>query len=383
MIRRTLVVLAAAVALLVAAGTASAAGGWTTVSVPNPSSAGTSQFGGISCPTSTFCMAVGVATAGTTNKAIAETYNGKTWSVSHPPTIGKKTQLSAVDCPTATFCTAVGYGAAGPVAERWNGKSWRVEAPVGVRYGGGFAGVSCPTTTSCVAVGDAFVNQQEMGAVVLAERWQGPSRGWSVTSTPSLAPYEGASLSSVSCTSTTHCVAAGGKIRFLDGEGQYNLVETWSGTKWSVTAVPSPAGVSYLDAITCRSTTWCIAVGKTGSGSGKPATLTGEAGKWEARAVSVPKTSGGTFSSVACRSTTSCIAAGFAWPPIGTATDPLVEHWNGASWSGRAVSAPASQGTQLQGVSCASTSSCYAAGYYEPTTGGDNEKVLVEHGPAS
>ena len=76
---------------------------------------------------------------------------------------------------------------------------------------------------------------------------------------------------------------------------------------------------------------------------------------------------------VSCPSTTSCYA-------VGSYTDfpkQLVERWNGSTWS--IVTTPSPPGTtnsSLSGVSCPSTTSCYAVGYY---FGSSTNTILVEH----
>ncbi len=83
--------------------------------------------------------------------------------------------LSGVSCPTQTWCTAVGngYGAKqpGPVADNWDGTAWhmsRPPAPAGARSS--FLNqVSCASRTSCLAVGGSYAT----GRRPLAEFWNG------------------------------------------------------------------------------------------------------------------------------------------------------------------------------------------------------------------
>ena len=57
-------------------------------------------------------------------------------------------------------------------------------------------------------------------------------------------------------------------------------------------------------------------------------------------------------------------------------TKPLLEHWNGTSWSPVSVpSAPGSTFSQLSGVACVGTSGCVAVG----VSGGENtQSTLIE-----
>jgi hypothetical protein len=63
---------------------------------------------------------------------------------------------------------------------------------------------------------------------------------------------------------------------------------------------------------------------------------------------------------------------------VGGQGTPLAETWNGSSWTGVAVPLPAnSNGGQLFGVSCLSSTDCTAIGYHNESTGPD--VTLAEH----
>jgi len=69
---------------------------------------------------------------------------------------------------------------------------------------------------------------------------------------------------------------------------------------------------------------------------------------------------------VSCPSTTSCFAVGSY--PIGSLSEALIEHWNGKRWTIMANREPGDDvlfPTGLTGVSCPSTSSCFAVGNFE------------------
>src|SRR5207244_978912 len=71
--------------------------------------------------------------------------------------------------------------------------------------------------------------------------------------------------------------------------------------------------------------------------------------------------------SVSCPSSTTCFAVGTAFD--GSQFDPLVERWNGTSWSVAASPNPVTgvAGT-LDGVACTSANACFAAGSYISNT---------------
>lgn len=97
----------------------------------------------------------------------------------------------------------------------------------------------------------------------------------------------------------------------------------------------------------------------------------------------VPKPSGATevdLNAISCASSTSCHAAGSFLPS--NASFPrltLVEVWNGTKWSVQSSpnrAAGTADSNQLEGVSCVATS-CTAVGSYDPGLG---PTTLIESG---
>jgi hypothetical protein len=132
---------------------------------------------------------------------------------------------------------------------------------------------------------------------------------------------------------------------------------------------PNPTGsiLSLLVGVSCPSTTSCFAVGNydTAFFAANP-TLVEHWNGWSWKIMTSPNpTGGGSLEGVSCPSTTSCFAVGYS------NFGGLVEHWNGWSWK-ITTSPPGSTNAALRGVSCPSTTSCFAVG----DTG---VKSLVEH----
>src|SRR5206468_1066101 len=144
---------------------------------------------GVSCATANACIAVGESTVGDVTQEgaatslWAERWDGSAWTVETPatPPLSSHSSFRGVSCASATDCTAVGYYentsdhalfAPSPGAERWNGISW-TEQPTGDdRIGPMLRSVSCPTTSLCLAGGEGTV-----------QRWR-PSSGWTFDSVP-------------------------------------------------------------------------------------------------------------------------------------------------------------------------------------------------------
>jgi hypothetical protein len=90
-----------------------------------------------------------------------------------------------------------------------------------------------------------------------------------------------------------------------------------------------------------------------------------------------PSTTSNSLSGVSCSSTTNCFAVGDA--KSGGQFRFLVEHYNGASWAVQGFAGPPGQ-SFLQGVSCPSSSFCMAVGNYSPTGGGQVPLVFTYNG---
>jgi hypothetical protein len=122
---------------------------------PNHSVWFAAVFRGVSCVSSTACVAVGTYFGQVTTRSLAEAWNGTTWTVQPTPnrvpdSLGNDAGLQGVSCTTSTSCTAVGatQGSWNPLAEGWDGSSWHLEY---TPWFGLMTGVSCKAA-ACTAV---------------------------------------------------------------------------------------------------------------------------------------------------------------------------------------------------------------------------------------
>ena len=247
-------------------------GGWTIQPSPDPPDTSASGLVAVACASPVSCQAVGEATTNAGGStSFAEGWDGTMWSVETVPQPAGSTgsRLLGVSCPTAGACTAVGgYGDPAGVgltlAETWNGTSWTIQStpnPVGAE-GSGLLGVSCPSATSCTGVGSSDTNSGT--TLTLAEGWNGTT--WTIQSTPNPPGASEAALNSVSCVLGT-CTAAG--YSAAPAHAALPLAEAWDGTSWAVQTVPGPSGATaggFL-AVSCASTSSCVAVGSYDRGS--------------------------------------------------------------------------------------------------------------------
>lgn len=145
--------------------------------------------------------------------------------------------------------------------------------------------------------------------------------------------------------------------------------------------VPVPTGGG--DAVSCLSVNECVAVGAVEDAHGSALVYAWNGFTWSQQPTPELRTGllGG-FADVSCVSTVACVAVGAAFrsaAPGTTAVRPLVERWNGSHWQPEATpEAIGAADTYLNGVSCASASSCFAVGSYSKLASGANPRPLVE-----
>ena len=348
---------------------------WSVQSIPAPSPSVSSKLEGISCTAANACTAVGsykeASGASNYKKPLAESWNGTSWSIKTTPSPGEAkgaVMLSGVSCSSASACTAVGRYA--PIigeepaeqrtlVESWNGTSWTVQSsPNSTQKVNGLVGVSCTASSACTAVGSAQpgpTNNENQAS--LAERWNGSE--WKIQATPEKS-RSGYSFAEVSCASVSVCLAVGNES--WPGETR-GIVELWNGSQWT-----KQLNIGKLAAdVSCPSTTWCMAVGVGLGDQPRSSLLVDEGGKWGVGAISPPIPSGGSYAilnSVSCSSTTACTAVGSYYVASEGKYKPLVERWNGTSWSLQTPPNPPSGSAQqgMLAVSCPTSTSCTAVG---------------------
>jgi hypothetical protein len=284
----------------------------------------------------------------------------------------------AVSCTSPTFCMADGFGEA--LINEWNGSAWDQVPSAGLGAETANLGtVSCATTTFCVAVGDQFPPAAAYQPLI--EQWDG-----AVWSLALISSVPGADLTAVSCPSTSFCMAAGS---YQTGSNAEPFYETWDGTQWTLSYggyTDSWGGSSTAVAsISCVSSSFCAAVGSDyGDGCGGCGVYASFLEIWNGSswASEGPQNLGDSYNNelldgVSCTGASFCMAAG--WYVLSGELDPLTEEWNGAGWL--QVAAPvtsSSDGDFLQDVSCATSTFCMATGYYEGTETNYDYATLAE-----
>lgn len=347
--------LAAVAGLILAAPGAAGASSWSLDSMVPVRQQSQSDLGAVSCTSAAACVAVG----GYSDLTMAERYDGSAWTLQSLPQTGPDTLTSFGDVSCAGgHCAAVGSLIAGSHGTRAAAMSLSGPTPIlqyppaaGAAYSR-LSGVSCTSAGACTAVGTA--NTQ-----TLADRWNGTS--WSQQTMPSVSGRAG--LGGVSCPTSSACFAVGSSV---DGSGrQLTLAERWNGTAWALQSAPTPAGMSArLDRVSCSGPSACTAVGiqyTTDPAAGALLVERWNGIAWKAQSTPATTGAGLTVGAVSCPAASACMLAATFRDSTGT-TQPLVERWNGTSWSVQTFPVPSGRHVSLGGLSCASPSSCTAVG---------------------
>jgi hypothetical protein len=353
--------------------------GWSVVPSPSPIIGGQNYLDGVSCSSGKSCTAVGSYEKSKASLALAEGWNGTSWTIQSTPTVTgvQGSVLYDVSCSSATACMAVGdsYKVVDTgyylvtLAEKWNGAIWTVvPTPNQTGYPSALSRVSCTSSKACTAVGGYLIGSYTLNDyLTLVERWNGKS--WKIQKTPTPPGSQQTGLGDVSCVSAKLCLATGSS-RIGGTPPDYSaLAERWNGTRWKILRTPSLGlGVSNSEfgGVSCTSSKACVALVDYKNRAGVAVTITERFNGTKWKITPGPKSAHGypleLGAGLSCATAKVCIAAGsytLSW----TTGRPGAERWNGRSWAFQAASSPSINGL-LNGVSCATARSCFAVGWY-------------------
>jgi hypothetical protein len=217
----------------------------------------------VSCPTTSSCWAVG----GNGTTTFAAHWTGTAFATVASPSVGTDDYLNGVSC-VQTTCIAVGGGSMGGLFERSTGAAFKTVkgGTTATGYVADLWSVSCVSTTACMAVGE---QDGPTAYKTLTELYNGSS--FTTKSSPS--PIQTASfpyntLLGVNCLSISDCWAAGQGGAYAFGgpnptsKDRATIALYWNGTSWARAASANPGNYpSGFLAVSCATTTVCQAVG--------------------------------------------------------------------------------------------------------------------------
>jgi hypothetical protein len=213
----------------------------------------------VSCPTTQFCVAVD-------DQGNALRFEGGVWSRPHSL---QATGLNSVSCTSPTFCVAVGLGGDAFVLR---GATWSAAVSVDHKSAGeadsfgtsGLSAVSCTTTTFCMA-GDVLGHVSTFNG----QRWTHPERIEPRGTYETDRKLGTVGITGLSCASPSFCVAVtvAGRAVVFDGASWSSPVTLESAQEVGVDRV---ASLPALAAVSCPSTTMCVAVDPGGIDRPRP-----------------------------------------------------------------------------------------------------------------
>jgi hypothetical protein len=326
---------------VVATGASAASAPWTTQTIPSLSRGTGSMLNAVSCPSASFCVAVGQSSS----SGVIESWNGTGWALAATTQVS----LGGVSCLSTSACIAVG-GDESAVLMAWNGAAWmtqKVSSPDPFRPDF----VECLTVTNCFGLdgGDARI-----------QHWNGTR--WVYEQSPLLPKAEQPGLKGLSCATATSCMAVG--FRLSGPTRIVPLTERSNGTSWkSVPTQTSLGPAAQLFGVSCPSPTRCVAVGGSGPAEDGTKDDVPLVGRWNGRRWTLGLAPGKDFelSSVACVSASACTAVGGGDASSGGTAH--IEFWNGRRWSIESNPAQHGSPSDLTSVSCTAPHDCTAVGY--------------------
>jgi len=261
--------------------------------VPLPKSTTEAALLGVSCTTTKHCVAIGTASGDTPTfgadetVSLIETWNGAKWTL-HTVGAGANvmTEFTGISCATSTYCVLAGESVSETGSDTlylrsWNGNKLTVLRPAAV--GGSttlpvVSDVSCATSSNCAVTGAVLNLSSSTGTfTAFTEIWNGKTWrtvkvAWPTATTESF-------LIGVSCFGAHSCDSVGltssGTATDADG---HPAAASYNGTSWALRTVPVPAKgrTTILTDVKCLSAVKCVAVGETGlTTASKGATMTG------------------------------------------------------------------------------------------------------------
>jgi hypothetical protein len=262
--------------------------------------------------------------------------------------------LSTPRLRAALLATAASLLLAAPASASWTVAPGTVLPNPGIT-----AGVGCVSASACMVVGV----QSGASSTSLAATWNGSTftQATPVSTTAQLADF--------TCAPTTVCMATG-EDDATSTPDPYS--ETWNGTSFSASpmAVPTSSVFAQSIGVACPTSTSCYAAGWNQDTAFNNAVLLEHwnGTSWSIQTPTLPaSTTASKLLDISCTSDTACTAVGY-YEATGQPRRPLVEVWNGTSWTPQTAAANVSG--QLQGVECDGASRCMAVGiYWDNSTG--------------
>jgi hypothetical protein len=258
------------------------------------------------------------------------------------------------------------------------------------------AGPAAPAAVIASGASGQVIIAQGRATTVPTSAATAPAATWKAVKAPlpaGAATNASPALSDVVCPSVAMCVAVGSYGSGPSGYGQ-GLLLTRSGSSWTATEAPLPAGTSAnrnaeLSSVACASPALCVAAGSytDSSGHGQGVLLTGHGSSWAAAKAPLPRDAAAdpaiSFAAIACPSATVCVAASSYTDSSGVEQGLLVTG-QGTTWAATKAPMPAGAATRplvgLSHIACPSVTMCVVTGVYSDSPRSYQGLLLTGHG---
>ncbi len=310
-----------------------------------------------SCIGDSFCLAVG-SEAGHARVAVNEEWNGKAWRVIPNP----KGFSGSITCGGLNFCLAAVPTPKAPRFKEveWNGRAWvrfKPQPPA--------SNVGCLSPKFCV---ELIEDDQLPDAEVY---WTGGSTWSPMPGTDSGCGGAWCDITSFGCSSATNCQDSGNYCGDSDcDDGTFDYSDTWNGTTWNDTTNNGPPGGGYQ---ACGGRSFCLAF--------SPPHLASASNDWGANwhdasaglaAACSHAANCGTYPvQLVCDSSRSCLALNGPDP-----TGAVV--WNGTKWTFVKLALIGGHLPKITALACGGPGNCMASGTYQLNPRGA-AKPVIEH----
>lgn len=215
---------------------------WTTIPGPSPSSIGLNDLNAVAAVASNDAWAVGVYQDDSSGNYVPliEHWNGTSWSVFSPNTVG---ELKSIAVVSANDIWAVGDSGGSTFTEHWNGSSWSfIPSPNSGSDGNYLTGLTALASNNVWAVGDYY--DSRIIHETLVEHWDGSS--WSIVSSPNSGTDQNY-LNGVAANLPGNIWAVGSYTND-NVNADEALIENGNGTSWNIATSPVVT-FSYLNAV--------------------------------------------------------------------------------------------------------------------------------------
>ncbi|HTX00732.1 MAG TPA: FTR1 family protein, partial [Acidimicrobiales bacterium] len=347
------------------------AGRWRVVQSPDEGHGG-AVLSDVSCPAASDCVAVGyyipdkfplTATTAPPSFPLVESNATGRWNVVPSPRVAANSVLQGVSCASTSSCVAVGYTASASAHGRAAGAAGAAGAAIAAGASG--TGPSGATSASAGTPDESFFVEAYDGAA-----WH------TVPVTPPAGTSSG--LNAVSCPSAASCVAVGEVAPSSAPSATQPLVERLSDGRWTQVPLPAQvAGPGILYKVRCAAPEHCLAVGNTevARRSGAALVIAQAGSTWSADGAALAEVGDTSLTALSCSgSTADCLVSGLSWTSLQAAPSVVLARVGPTSW--HALDASALPGS-VEGLACTGASSCVAVGNVAQNNFG-NTLAMVE-----